>query len=138
MEGIEGTLLREGNTQLFILKFNCTILYDIEHCLSSLACMLRTNAISPAVLLGELLAHAAVDLVEDVALAPGRPAAVDELVEEHAVQEPREEGGGVLHAAPRRAPQPEEGRLVEADEGLGVDSDKGETRSVTLQYKWKH
>ena len=89
---------------------------------------------SPAVLLGELLAHAAVDLVEDVALAPGRPAAVDELVEEHAVQEAREEGGGVLHAAPGRAPQPEERRLVEADEGLGVDSDQGETRSVTLQY----
>ena len=93
---------------------------------------------SPAVLLGELLAHAAVDLVEDVALAPGRPAAVDELVEEHAVQEARQEGGGVLHAAPGRAPQPEEGRLVEADEGLGVDSDQGEARSVTLQYKWKY
>ena len=93
---------------------------------------------SPAVLLGELLAHAAVDLVEDVALAPGRPAAVDELVEEHAVQEAREEGGGVLHAAPGRAPQPEEGRLVEADEGLGVDSDQGQARSVTLHYKWKH
>ncbi len=67
-------------------------------------------------LLGEGL-DAAVQLVEDIALPPGRAVVVNQLVEEHAVQEPREEVASVLDRD-IGAPETEEGRLVEADDGF--------------------
>ena len=77
------------------------------------------------------LAQGAVQLVEDVALPPGRAPAVHQLIEEHAVKEAREEVTRVLDRD-IGAPETEEGRLVEADEGFRVYPHKSQARSVAL------
>ena len=79
----------------------------------------------------EHLAQGAVQLVEDVALPPGRAPTVHQLVEEHAVQEAREEVLGVLDRD-IGAPETEEGGFVEADEGFRVYPDQSQARSVAL------
>ena len=63
-------------------------------------------------------------------LQGGGPA-VHQLLEEHAVQEAREEVLGVLNRD-IGAPETEEGRFVEADEGFRVYPDQSQARSVAL------
>jgi len=74
-----------------------------------------------------LLPEDAVEVVEDVALAPRRTAVGDERVEEHAVGQPLDELGLA------RAPHAQEGGLVKGDVGRRVDADDGEAGTVALQ-----
>ncbi len=74
-----------------------------------------------------LLPEDAVEVVEDVALAPGRTAVGDERVEEHAVGQPLDELGLAW------APHAQEGGLVKGDVGRRVDADDGEAGTVALQ-----
>ena len=56
---------------------------------------------------------------------------VHQLIEEHAVKEAREEVTRVLDRD-IGAPETEEGRFVEADEGFWVYPDQSQARSVAL------
>ena len=84
-----------------------------------------------AALLGHLAANAAVHRVEQIALPPGQTAAGDEVSEEHAVQEPRQEPVRLLSR--RGATETEECGFVEGDDWFGVDTDHGQATSVSLR-----